>query len=148
MMRLIDDLKDSTGSLLRMTSIAMAAAVSLFIATAFLCAAAFVVVLNTHGLMWACLTGAGIYAVLTALAAGVYLYRKRQARRIVPEKVKEKAKTVFQSALADPMVLAAGLQIVRTVGVKRLLPLLAMGGIAFGLMASRSGAELPEEEED
>lgn len=142
-MRLVDDLKDSTGSLLRMTSIAMAAAVSLFIATAFLCAAAFVVVLNKHGLMWACLTGAGIYAVLTALAAGVYLYRKRQAGRIVPEK----AKTVFQSALADPMVLATGLQIVRTVGVKRLLPLLAIGGIAFGLMASRSNAE-PTEEED
>jgi len=142
MMRLVDDLKDSTGSLLRMTSIAMAAAISLFIATAFLCAAAFVVVLNKHGLMWACLTGAGIYALLTALAAGVYLYRKRQARRIVPEK----AKTAFQSALADPMILAAGLQIVRTVGVKRLLPLLAIGGIAFGLMASRSGAE-PQEED-
>lgn len=134
MMRLIDDLKYSTGSLLRMTSIAVAAAISLFVTTAFLSAAAFVVVLDKHGLMWACLTGAGIYAVLTALAAGVYLYRKREAKQVVPEK----AKTMLQSALADPMVLAAGLQIVRTIGVKRLLPLLAIGGIAFGLMASRS----------
>ncbi|MFZ5733242.1 MAG: hypothetical protein ACOY4O_10935 [Pseudomonadota bacterium] len=140
MMRLIDDLKDSTGSLLRMTSIAMAAAASLFITTAFLSAAAFVVVLDRYGLMWACLTGAGIYAVLTAMAAGVYLYRKRQAAG-----VPEKAKTVLQSALADPMVLAAGLQIVRTVGVRRLLPLLAIGGIAVGLMASRAGSEQPEE---
>lgn len=140
MMRLIDDLKDSTGSLLRMTSIAVAAAIALFITTGFLSAAAFVVVLDKHGLVWALLTGAGIYAVLTVLAAGVYLYRKRQAARMP-----EKAKTVLQSALADPMVLAAGLQIVRTVGVKRLLPLLAIGGIAFGLMASRANAEPTED---
>lgn len=141
MMRLVDDLKDSTGTLLRMTSIAMAAAISLFITTAFLCAAAFVVVLNKHGLMWACLTAAGIYALLTAIAASVYLYRKRQATKIAAQK----AKTVLQSALADPMVLAAGLQIVRSVGVKRLLPLLAVGGIAFGLMAHRSGADDADE---
>lgn len=141
MMRLVDDLKDSTGTLLRMTSIAIAAAISLFTATAFLCAAAFVVVLNKHGLMWACLTAAGIYALLTVITAGVYLYRKRQAQRLAAEK----AKTVLQSALADPMVLAAGLQIVRTVGVKRLLPLLAIGGIAFGLMANRSSADPADE---
>lgn len=141
MMRLIDDLKDSTGSLLRMTSIAVAAAMALFVTTGFLTAAAFVVVLDRHGLMWACLAGAGIYAVLTGLAAGVYLYRKHQATKIVPEKTR----TVLQSALADPMVMAAGLQIVRTIGVKRLLPLLAIGGIAFGLMANRSSAEPAED---
>jgi hypothetical protein len=44
----------------------------------------------------------------------------------------------MQSALSDPMVLAAGLQIVQIIGVKRLvIPLLAVGGIALGLMASR-----------
>ena len=41
--------------------------------------------------------------------------------------------------LADPMLLATGLQIVRAVGIKRLLPILAIGGVALGLMASRAG---------
>jgi hypothetical protein len=39
--------------------------------------------------------------------------------------------------MSEPMVAAAGVQIVRAVGVKRLLPLLAIGGIAFALMTQR-----------
>ena len=39
------------------------------------------------------------------------------------------------------MVLAAGLQIVRTIGLKRIIPLVAIGGIALGLMASRRQTE-------
>jgi len=39
--------------------------------------------------------------------------------------------------LADPMVVAAGLQIVRAIGVKRLVPIIAVAGLALGLMASR-----------
>ena len=41
--------------------------------------------------------------------------------------------------LTDPMVVAAGLQIVRAIGIKRLLPILAIGGVALGIMASRAG---------
>ena len=44
--RLIDDFKDSTGTALRLTSLAAAAAVALFITTSFLCAAAFIFVLQ------------------------------------------------------------------------------------------------------
>jgi len=43
-------------------------------------------------------------------------------------------------ALTDPMVVAAGLQLVRTIGIKKLIPLLAVGGLALGLMANRSHA--------
>ena len=39
--------------------------------------------------------------------------------------------------LTDPMVLATGLQIVRAIGVKRLIPIIAVAGLALGLMASR-----------
>ncbi len=44
------------------------------------------------------------------------------------------------------MLLAAGLQSVRTIGLKRIFPLIAIGGIALGLMASRRTAEAAEEE--
>ena len=43
--RLIDDFKDSTGTTLRMISLAAAAAMALLVTTGFLCAAAFVLVL-------------------------------------------------------------------------------------------------------
>ena len=61
---------------------------------------------------------------------------KRQVQRKPVEAVKE-AKSALQTALSDPMILAAGLQIVRTVGITRLVPILAVGGIALGVMASR-----------
>lgn len=53
----------------------------------------------------------------------------------------------MQTALSDPMVLAAGLQIVRTIGIKRIIPLVAIGGIALGLMANRRQAAEDEPEE-
>ncbi len=133
--KLMDDVRESTGSALRLTSLAVAVAVSLFITTAFLCAAAFVFVLQKYGLLQACLAGAGVFFVATMLAAICYAVRKRQIRK----KPVEAVKSTMQSALSDPMVLAAGLQIVRTIGLKRIIPLIAVGGIALGLLASRRG---------
>lgn len=130
--RLLDDIKDATGSTLRMTSLAIAVAISLLITTGFLCAAAFIFVLRKYGPIEACLTGAGIFFIVTLIAAGCYMARKRQvARRPV-----EATKSAFQTALSDPMMLAAGLQVIRTIGIKKLIPILAVGGIALGLFAA------------
>ena len=38
--------------------------------------------------------------------------------------------------LSDPMLVAAGLQVVRAIGVKKLIPILAVGGLALGFFAS------------
>ena len=134
--KFIDDFRESTGTALRLTSLAAAVAVLLFITTGFLCAAAFVFVLERYGLMYACLAGAGVFFVATLLAAICYAARKRQVQRKPVEAAKE-AKSALQTALSDPIILAAGLQIVRTVGITRLVPILAIGGIALGVMASR-----------
>ena len=48
------------------------------------------------------------------------------------------AKSAAQTMLADPMLLAAGLQVVRAIGVKKLIPILAIGGLALGFLASRA----------
>jgi hypothetical protein len=133
--RLIDDFKDSTGTALRLTSLAAAAALALLVTTAFLCAAAFVYVLQHYGPVQACLTGAVIFFVVTLIAAGCYLLRKRA----IEARAKERAKSA-PSMLADPMVVAAGLQLVRSIGVKRLIPILAVGGLALGFLASRGAA--------
>ena len=134
--KFIDDFRESTGTALRLTSLAAAVAVLLFITTGFLCAAAFVFVLERYGLMYACVAGAGVFFVATLLAAICYAARKRQVQRKPVEAAKE-AKSALQTALSDPIILAAGLQIVRTVGITRLVPILAIGGIALGVMASR-----------
>jgi len=131
--RLIDDFKDSTGTALRLTSLAAAAAGALLVTTSFLCAAAFVFVLQKYGPVEACLTGAGIFFVVTMIAAICYMVRKKQ----VETRVKETAKSAAQTMLADPMLVAAGIQLVRAIGVKKLIPILAVGGLALGFLASR-----------
>lgn len=142
--RLINDVKESTGSALRLTSLAAAAAIALFITIAFLCAAAFVYVLQHYGPVEACLSGAALFLVVTLIAASVYMVRKREMRRRAEKAAKAAAANVF----ADPVVVATGLQIVRAIGVKRLIPILAVGGLALGLMASRSAAGSSSEPEE
>jgi hypothetical protein len=134
--RIVDDFKESTGTALRLTSLAALAAIALFVTTAFLCAAAFIVVLEKYGPVEACLTGAAIFFAVTLIAAGGYMVHKRQVKL----RAQAAAKSAAQTMLADPMVVAAGLQLVRAIGIKKLIPLLAVGGLALGLMANRSHA--------
>jgi hypothetical protein len=136
--RMIDDFKESTGSALRLTSLAAAVALSLFITTSFLCAAAFVFVLERYGLVEACLTGAGVFLVVTLIAAACYMVRKNQVKARAAEAAKETAKSALQTALADPVMVATGIQLIRAIGVKKLIPILAVGGLALGLLASRN----------
>jgi hypothetical protein len=135
--RVIDDFKQSTGTALRLTSLAAAAALGLFITTSFLCAAAFVFVLQKYGPVEACLTGAGIFFVVTLIAAGCYMVRKNQVKARAAHAA-ETSKSAVQTALADPMLVAAGIQVIRAVGVKKLIPILAVAGLALGFLASRN----------
>jgi hypothetical protein len=132
--RMIDDFKASTGSALRLTSLAAAIALALFITISFLCAAAFVYVLQNYGLIQACLTGAAVFLVVAAVVAIAYVVRSKQ----VKARAKETEKSALQTALADPMLVATGIQLVRAIGIKKLIPILAVGGLALGLLASRN----------
>jgi len=134
--RFIDDVRTSTGTAVRQTSLAAIAAICLFITTAFLCAAAFIAVLDRYGPVEACFAGAAIFFICTLMAAVIYLVRKRQ----IEARAAARAKAAANSLLADPALLATGIQLVRLVGVKRIVPILAIGGLALGLMAARSQA--------
>src|SRR4030088_2731106 len=94
--RMIDDFKDSTGTALRLTTWPAAAALALLATTSFLCAAAFIAVLQKYGPIEACLTGAGIFFVVTLIAAGCYMMRKNQ----IKARKAETAKSAMQTALA------------------------------------------------
>ena len=145
--RMIDDFKESTGATLRLTSLAAAAAFALLVTTSFLCAALFVFTLQKYGPVEACLAGAGVFFVVTLIAAVCYMVRKNRLRVRAEEAAREaarSAKSAAQSVLADPMLLAAGLQLVRAIGIKKLIPILAVGGLALGFMMSRGASEETE----
>jgi hypothetical protein len=132
--RMIDDFKESTRSALRLTSLAVATGVAVFVTISFLCAAAFIYVLQSYGPIQACLTGAGIFLLVAMIAASLYLARKNAVRA----RSEETSKSAVHAALADPMLVAAGIQVIRAIGIKKLIPILAVGGLALGLLASRN----------
>ena len=144
--RLITEFKESTGHTVRLTSLALAAAIGLFVTTCFLCAAAFVAVFDRYGLVPACLTGAAIFFILTLIAAISYMVRKR-ALAARAAHAAEIARSTAHNVLADPMLIATGLQLIRMIGIKRLIPVLAVAGIALGVLVSRqtTGGETPAE---
>ena len=127
--KMLDELKNTVSASLRSASLAAAAALTGVVTLGFLCAAAFVHILDRYGPIEACLAGAGAFFVVTlALVVGRLLLVRRAERRAA-------AKSAMKVALTDPMVIAAGLQVIRAVGIKRLVPLVALAGIALGLMA-------------
>ncbi len=151
--RVIDDLKESTGTAVRQTSLVAAAAFALLVTISFLCAALFVFMLRKYGPVEACLASAGVFFVVMLIAAVCYIVRKNQLRARAEEAAKEareaarSAKSTASSMLADPMLLAAGLQVVRAIGIKKLIPILAIGGLALGFMMSRGASEAGDEAE-
>ncbi len=71
------------------------------------------------------------------IAAISYMVRKKQ----IEKRVKETTKSAAQTMLADPMLVAAGIQVVRAIGIKKLIPILAVGGLALGFLASRGQSQ-------
>jgi hypothetical protein len=136
--RVIGDFKESANAALRLTSLAVLVAIALFITVSFLCAAGFVYVLQTYGPIAACLTGAAIFLLVALISAAIYVARKNRAR--ARARAAEATKSALHSALSDPMLVSAGIQVIRAVGVKRLIPILALGGLALGLLASRGAS--------
>jgi hypothetical protein len=65
---------------------------------------------------------------------------KRQIEARAALRAKAAAQSPAHSLLADPMLLASGLQLVRALGIKRLVPILAVAGLVLGIMASRGQA--------
>jgi len=135
-LRIVDEFRDAASSAIRQASLLSAVALALVIAAGFLCAAAFVFVLQNYGPIAACLALAALFLLIAAIAAITYAVRKRQ---IAARARRQRAKAA--QLLADPVVLTTGLQLVRAVGLKRLIPLLALGGVALGFLVTRNSAQ-------
>jgi membrane associated rhomboid family serine protease len=134
--RVIDDFKDSTSRALRQAMLVAIAAFALLITLAFLCAAAFVFLRDSYGAIEACLIGAAAFLVVAAIAASAYAVAKNQAKNQARARAAQRTRSPLQTALADPALIATGVQVIRAVGLKRLVPIVAVAGLAFGVLAA------------
>jgi len=146
--RYIDDLKHSTGASLRMTSLVAVAGFAGFIALCFACAAIFIAMLQNYGSIAACLTIAGIFVVIAGVVGLIYSQKQKRARERAAAAARAAARAAASAPLIDPMMVATGIQVARAVGLKKLVPLLALVGVAVGYMASRSAASDEDKDEN
>jgi len=131
--RIIDEMKNRAGSAVRLSCLATAAALALAVAVSFLCAAGFVAVQQRYGSIEACLAGAALFFVFGLIAFASYLAARRRARILAAAAARSAAHSAL---LADPKLVAVGIQVIRAIGIKRLIPLVAIGGVALGLFAA------------
>jgi uncharacterized membrane protein YqjE len=135
--RVIDDVKESASSRLQQVVLTAILAVALLIAAAFLFAAAFVFVDHAYGGIIACLAAAGLFFVIAIIVGIWHAVRKRQ----IEARARERASARARNLLTDPAVVTTGVRIVRALGAKRLIPLLAVSGLALGVLMNRSAAQ-------
>ena len=139
--RLSDRWKREIGGALGRAAIATAAAAAGAVALAFLCAAVFVAVLERYGLVGACLAGAAFFLLVALVLLIVHSVAPARRRR-TSERMRAPSESEPPSLISDPRLILAALQVVQAVGLRRLLPLVALGGAAFAL-ASRSPSMRP-----
>jgi hypothetical protein len=142
--RWIDDFKTNTSTTLRLSALVVVNILALTVAGVFLCAAGFIYISHEYGSIYACLAGAALFLVLALVVLAIHGEQKRRAEA----RRREAAKRASQSILTDPALLATGLQLARVVGIKRLLPVIALGGLALGLVASRRDNADDDAEDD
>jgi predicted PurR-regulated permease PerM len=77
------------------------------------------------------------FLVVAFIVVAVYAVRKHQIQRLIERRTAARARSTAQAILTDPAMVATGIQIARAIGLKRLLPILAIGGLVLGLVAGR-----------
>ncbi len=132
--RLIGDWREATAAEIRLIAVAVAAAGAATASLGLACAAVFVAVTNRFGVVNAWLTVAAVFLAVTLALLALFVALRRRAQRAA-----SMAKARNRSLIADPLVVATGLQLVQAVGVKRALTLMAIVGGAMAL-ASKPAA--------
>jgi membrane associated rhomboid family serine protease len=150
--KIVDDVKGSAGNAVRMSSLAASIGAALLVSGGFLTAALFVFVQDREGTVAACLVSAAVFFVIAAIATSYFLAQKRKHERLLQEAKRRAAKAAAAapaSMFSDPAMIAVGFQVIRAIGVKRLIPLIAVGGLVAGFLASqRGGAQTKPPAED
>lgn len=122
---------------IRAFAIAAAAGLFALVAVVFLFSAAFVLTSDRFGQVDACLGAAALFLILAVVLGLIQAVVVRRQRR----ESRELAASASIAALSDPRALLIGLQIAQAIGLKRLLPLLAVAGLALAVAKGRAERE-------
>ncbi len=139
---------------LTLKSIVAGAIVAFAGMAAFICGVVvlFLWMLQTYGLLYAWGSVAAAFGTI-ALLALIPLLAAGSKRRAIARKVEarvakaeaEQAEKKTPDWWQDPAMLLTGFQLARTIGFKRLLPVLAIGAVAAGYILSRQNqTETPD----
>ncbi len=142
--RLVGDWRRAAQAEIRLVAVAVAASVAATGALALACAALFATVMSHFGVVDACLTVAVVFLAVSLALLALYVVLRRRAAQAASV-----ARAQNRSLIADPLVVATGLQFVQAVGLKRALTLLAIVGGAIALTskpAARPAREVPGRE--
>ena len=131
--RIVADWRRSAAAQMRLIALAAAAVIAAAAALSFLCAAVFVFVMERYSVLDACVIVAVIFVAIALALSAVYVSAQSRARRMTTAR-----RNARPSLLADPFVVATGVQIVQAVGVKRVATLLAVAGTAMVLASKAS----------
>lgn len=145
--RLLHDLQCDFRSGLR-GAVVMALAIAALIAAIVLASiAAYSIIADRIGPVSAqlILAGAFLSLCLILLGLGALSQTRERKRRLAEQRAMRAARPAPPSMLANPALLATGLQIARGIGFKRLIPLIAIAGAALGYLATRSEDHTPLE---
>ena len=80
--------------------------------------------------------------------SGLCREKRRAKARAVAAAQRLRSKSDAGPLLADPMLLTACLQIMRAIGVKKVVPLLAVAGLAAGFLANRGNPNSDDKNDD
>lgn len=133
--------REKTGLSVVAVVLAAVAALGSLMTFIFLCVAAFVWVENSHGGVAASLVLAGFFLVVT-IGAGVGFVSLRGSNTN-----QARVELARRPALLDPQLVKTGLQVIQSIGLRRLAPVVATGALAAGLAiewrksAARNGRE-------
>ena len=125
---IIGDVRRAASTEMRLIVIVGAAGLAAVATLSLLCAAAFVFVMDRYGVLYALLSVACICLIVTLALLALYAAIRRRA-----EQASIAARATRRSLLADPFVVATGVQVVRALGIKRAAALLAVAGTAMAL---------------
>ena len=137
---LFDDLKFKVDGMLRLAVTGMIAATAGTVAFFCFAVALFLWVQQEYGTLEAWLALASLFLAVAIVAVIVMSsIRRRPVARREPEKPRAAATSPTMKLLQEPAVLLTGLQIVRTLGVRGMLPIILLGAIAGGFLLNRNG---------
>jgi hypothetical protein len=134
---LFDDLKSKVDGMLKLAVAGAVIAAALVAAFMSFTVALFIWTQAAYGPLEAWMAVGALFAVV-AVIAGLFLLALRRRIPPPPRKRPHEPSPVTR-LLQEPAVLMTGLQLVRMVGARGLLPIILLGAVAGGLMMNRNG---------